>query len=323
MPISAGFTNVVDPPDVDVPNVPDAPMPPLPGLEDLVGTMRATYTDPTGVVWDLSDTSDRLGWFTTEAIAGWGAATFEVVTDVRPRGGETVRFVRPQPARITWPLHVWGDTHMQFVTRYRTIRRAFLMTAHRAETGVLRVIRPDGSAREIDVLYEEGFKGEPGEGLRYANPVLTLFAPDGAWRDAVATVLTRAQAPPAAFFVGFPTISLAQVLGNTVLHNGGDMTAWPTWRIEGPCTELVATNHTTGQAFTLTTTLTAGQAASITTDRPTVRGPVGQNLAGSLNWPGAYLWGLAPGDNQITFAVAGSGDETKVTLEFFQRYEGA
>jgi hypothetical protein len=41
-----------------------------------VGNMYATFTDPDGTMWELSDTSPTLGWFTTFGIAGWGARPY-------------------------------------------------------------------------------------------------------------------------------------------------------------------------------------------------------------------------------------------------------
>jgi len=291
-------------------------------IED-VGSINATWTDPSGVVWPLSDISDERGHFTTFGIAGWGSMPYELVTDPIARGGESVRFIRPNPARLTWPLHVWGDTHVQFVQRYRALRHAFLLTMHMRRPGLLTVARPDGTARCIEAYYQDGWGGEAGQNWLSASPVLTLYCPDGAWRDTELTTVRRHYGSSANFFSNFPAISSSQVLGDTVISNGGDVTAWPVWTITGPCTGLTATNTTTGQAFQLTTTLADLAQLTITTDRPTVRGPAGENLAGALNWPGAVLWGLQPGDNAVTFTVAGAGANTEIALSYFQRYEGS
>jgi hypothetical protein len=289
-----------------------------------VGTMYATFTDPEGVVWELTSTVPESGWFTTFGIAGWGARPYEFTTDPLPRGGESVRFIRAQAARFTWPLHVWGETHVEFVQRYREVRRAIMMTVHRRTPGVLRVARPDGTAREIEVYYEDGFGGEPGEHWLYANPVLTLYAPDGYWRDTTATHIENAYVGVVTPYLDpFPTVSSAQVLGETTLDNPGEVDAWPEWTITGPMTSLHATNTTTGHEFTLTYTLTAGQQITITTLRPTVRGPADVNLIGSLDWPASYLWPLAPGTNEVEFDVAGAGSGSKIELDFYPRYEGA
>ncbi len=43
----------------------------------------------------------------------------------------------------------------------------------------------------------------------------------------------------------------------------------------------------------------------------------------ALNWPGAFLWGLVPGENVIRFVAAGGGRGSEVALSFNPRYEGA
>ena len=78
-----------------------------------VGTMLATFIDPTGVEWPMSDTSDDRGYFTTAQIAGWGAPPFEITTDPVPRGGDSVRFIRSKSSRITWPLHIAPRSRMR------------------------------------------------------------------------------------------------------------------------------------------------------------------------------------------------------------------
>ena len=87
---------------------------------------------------------------------------------------------------------------------------------------------------------------------------------------------------------------------------------------------MTATNHTAADAqFTLTYDLAAGQQITITTLRPTVRGPTGQNLTGSLDWPACELWPLLPGINDVEFQVSGSGTGTGITLEYYPRFEAA
>lgn len=295
-----------------------------------VGTMRATWTDPSGQVWELSNTADDLGYFTVPGIAGWGARPYEYVVDAVPRGGDMLRAIRGQSAKLTWPLHIWGDTHQQFVQRYRGIKAAFLRTAWRGQPGVLRVERPDGTAREVECFYEDGFGGGGAgvdaatEDWLSANPVLTLVAMDGFWRATQPVVVTRSYAPGGSFLQPFLQVSLSQVLGDTVVVNPGDVAAWPTWVITGPMTGITATNVTTGLVFQLSYTLLAGQQITITTDRPTVRGPAGQVLTGALNWPSqAYLWPLQDGPNEVTLNISGASAGTGVQLTFHPRFEGA
>jgi hypothetical protein len=293
-------------------------------IED-VGTITATWTDPTGTVWQLSETGDEPGWFTTQGPAGWDATTYEIITDPQPRGGESVREIRSKPGRIVWPFYAGGDSHLQYIERRRQIKRAFTMTAHRKAVGVLRVERPDGPqyAREIEAFYEGGLEGEAGQGWLYSSDAVTLFCPDGYWRSVEPITTTRSYTPGVDFLNPFPSISDSLALGATAIDNPGDVTAWPAWTITGPMSAMAATNLTTGQEFALSYPLIAGEQITITTQRPTVRGPAGQNLSQFLNWPSAYLWGFAPGENQVILNLSGGDVGASITATFHARYEGA
>lgn len=290
-----------------------------------VGKPTFTYTDPTGEVWDLSDVDPDAGWFTKNGIKGWGATNYTLTLDKRPTGGVNVRNIHAEEARLTWPIYIYGDTHLEWMTRYRALRRAFMMTVWRKKAGVLRVTRPDGTAREVDVLYESGFGGEGGfDDLLSSNPTLTLLCPDGYWRDVKpVTFERRFQAGQRSYFAPYPSVSNAQVLGETYLENVGDVDAWPESVITGPATEITAANYTTSQTFTLTRTIAAGELIRITTNRPTVRGPNDINLINDLNWPTAQLWGMAPGINHVDFIVAGADVGTAIEMTFYPRYDGA
>lgn len=289
-------------------------------IED-VGSITATWIDPTGVEWPLSDTS--AGWFTLPGPAGWDATTYEIVTDPLPRGGEQVRSIRSQPGSITWPLYVWGETHLQFVERRRQIKRAILMTVHRGLAGTLKVERPDATARTIEAFYSAGLEGGEGQGWLFSTDAVTLWCPDGYWRSTEAVEITAQYTEGEDFLNPFPQVSPALSLGETTITNTGDVAAWPTWTITGPMTALTASNFTTGYEFTLTYPLLAGEQVVITTNRPTVRGPIGQNLASALNWPNAYLWGLLPGDNSVNFNMSGASVGSSVQLSYYPRFDGA
>lgn len=288
--------------------------------------MRATWTSPEGNVIELTGPHEVHGWLTRPEVAGWGAAPVTLVTDPLARGGVTVRHQRAEPRRLTWPLHVFGDTHLQFWQRYRLLMRHFVSTKYRG-AGTLTVYRSeDGSARSIDCLYEDGWGGEANENVRYANPTLTLLCPDGFWRGVNPQTIRREHGGVGTPYLSpYPSVISGQVLGESTVANDGDVEAYPSWVITGPATQITATNLTTGEAFTLTYTLLAGEQATITItpDRALVRGPAGQNLIGALNWPGASLWALLPGSNAVNFVVNGSASGTSVELSFYPRYETA
>lgn len=327
-----------------IPEEPEIITPPSVAYREDVGTLTASWVDPTGVEWPLSVSADDLGWFTMNGPAGWGATPIELVTDALSRGGEQVRFIRAKPRRIQWPLYVFGDDHMQYTERNRRIMRAFTMTTQRQAPGYLRIQRPDGRFRQIACYYEQGFEGEAEQGHLWSKYVLQLYCPDGYWagdrnivadRSFVGETAPGDPGTPATFYTPFMRLTSSQIvsageggeLGNTTIANPGDVEAWPSWVITGPMTSMSARNITLGLRFGLVHTLTAGQTITITTNRPSVRGPGDENLSGEIDWfyvgGGAYLWPLEDGNNEIEFQVDGAGPGTKIAMTFTPRYEAA
>lgn len=348
MPILAGRM-VTEPPVL-----PEIPTPPTPVWFEDPGTLLATWIDPDGTEWPLSLTGDDPGWFTVNGPAGWGATPIELVTDPLPRGGEQVRFIRSQPRRIQWPMYIGGETHLEFVSRYRNLMRAFTKTTQRGAPGWLRIRRPDGRYRQIACYYEQGFEGESGQNHLWAKPVITLYCPDGYWSSDQEVRAWREIAPGAPedpedpgdpvlkpFLNPFMTISSSKIVSGgggdgggggdtegdlTTITNTGDVEAWPVWTIRGPMSRLVAENITAGARFALHHTLLPEQTVTITTNRPTVRGPGDENLTGKVDWfnpIGTELWPLLDGQNQIRFRVDGAGAGTRVDLVFTPRFETA
>ncbi|MFD5468905.1 phage tail protein [Streptomyces sp. NPDC127105] len=302
-----------------------------------IGFATATYTDPSGRVWPLTD--DQAGWFTlAEGVSGLDAAEYEFTTDAQPRGGARLRHAQPQPRTIIWPLYVYGDTHMEFVERWRALATAFTRTLRPGPDGVrppgiLEISRPDGSSRRINVHYQGGFggQGKQGTGISSDAAVLTLWCEDPYWINPTPIGVHRETGTLANFFAPFPTVSSSQVLGATTVENPGDVTVWPTWTITGPASLITFKHSGTREAFILNPSastvghgpLLAGERVTVSTDPPMVRFQDGSNWSGALNWPSAVLWGLAPGSNEVTFQLDGSGPGSAVDLAFYARHETA
>lgn len=315
MPLAVAAVTTPTPTPTDPTPTPTTPIP-----QEQVGSIHAVWIAPDGTEVELSSPDPGTGHFTTRGIGGWGATPVSRVDDPASRGGVLTRHVRDEPRSLTWPLHIWGATHVEFTTRMRAIVRAFTQTRYLGP-GTLRITHPDGSAREILAYYEDGLGGDVGQGWVSASPVLTLFCPNGFWRDVESLTDTRSYSVGTPYLAPYPTVSSGRVLGDTQLTNPGEADAWPSWVITGPATQVTATNHTTGEAFTLTYTLASAETITVTTDPPTVRGPAGQVLTSALNWPGAELWPLQPGVNDVEFAVSGSGAGTAIELSYVPRYE--
>jgi hypothetical protein len=319
---------VVTPPDTGGGGSTPVPLPEI-------GFATATYTDPTGTVWPLTDES--AGWFTlADGVSGLGATPYELTTDAHPRGGARLRYASPQPRAIVWPLYVYGETHVEFIGRWRALATAFTRTLRegpdgRRTPGWLEIARPDGTRRRIAVYYREGFEGRGAKGYGIVSDAaaLTLWCEDPYWADPVEVAEHRETGSLSSFFTPYPTISSSQVLGSTEVTNPGDVIVWPKWTVTGPASLITFTHQGSGESFSLNPTavghgnLLAGQQVTISTDPPAVRYQDGSNWTGALNWPSAVLWGLVPGVNPVTFQLNGSGPGSAVDLRFNPRYETA
>lgn len=300
------------------------PTPPTPPVVRPVqvdpGEYVPSWIDPDGVEWHLNPPGNEL--FTMNAVTGYGITPVSLITKPDPRGGVNVVGVRAQQRILTWPVRVRAGTHLEFLAKWRALGVAFAKT-RRLGPGLFRLTRPDGTAREALAYYQSGWDGEPGQGHTFDTPVLNLLVPDGFWRDARPVELSREYGSSVDYLAPFPNLSSGEVLGATQITNPGQVEAWPTWRIDGPATQVVAVNNTLGKTFTVNHDLAAGEHIDITTRPGRVTGPAGEMLSGALQRPGSNLWRLEPGVNDVTFTVSGSAAGTKITLSFYPRYETA
>ncbi|SDT74396.1 phage distal tail protein [Actinoplanes derwentensis] len=334
MPILAGGLSTT--PVVETPSVVQ------PVWSEDLGTIAATWIDPDGTEWPLSNPD--LGWFTMDGPAGWGSTPLEIVVDPLPRGGEQVRYIRSKSRRIQWPLYIGGDDHAEFVTRYRQLMHAFTATTQRGVPGWLRIGRTgSGRYRQIAAYYEEGWEGESGQNHLFAKPVVQLYCPDGFWSGDTPVVAARtfeASNPDpddlVTFYRPFMSVTSSRLVSggddgsgapsSTTVVNDGQVEAWPVWKLRGPFDKLTCVNLTTGARFSLTYNLAAGDAITITTNRPSVRDLAGVNRSRFIDWLnplGTELWPLVPGANEIAFIAMGAGAGTGVEMTFTPRYETA
>ena len=297
------------------------PPPPPPGQS--VEHLFVTWTAPDGTVIPLTNRS--LGWWLIPGAVYLGAAPVTVVTDPNPRGGVTVRHVQPEMRIVALTAHVQGATHVEFMSRWRQLSRAFTQT-RRLGPGVLTVTQPDGVSRQISAYYQSGMDGQPGLGWLQDQPVITLLCEDPYWTDVEDTTVVRTYSAGDAesFLAPFPHITDSRVLGSTTISVDGDAEVWPVWTITGPASGITATRSDTGDSFTLTPiggAMIAGDTVTITTDPPSVIGPAGTSWIAALDWPDAVLWGLPPGDTPVVFTVSGGDVTTSITLAYRNRWE--
>lgn len=312
---------VVTPPPPTRPVIPDP------------GAYTPVWYAPDGTMLQLNpDTTTSSGaerFTVRRGVAGLGIAPVDLVTTAALGGGVSVDFARRREQTILWPLRIRGATHMEFVNEWRRVAGLFEQTG-RLGPGLFRITRPDGSQREAVCWYAGGLEQDPDEGAWLTlTPTVKLLVADGLWRSVNQTEFSQTQETAADYLAPYPSIGSGSVIGAASLRNDGVAPAWPTWELHGPMTQLTATNITRGQAFVLTTTLAAGQVATIASRPLTATGPAGQNLKGSLNLlAGGKPWRLDPGLSSVQFTVAGAaaetapgaGNGTRIVLRYYTKY---
>lgn len=321
--------------------IPTTPPPTTPPPVDLP-TRRVV--EPPGVyraLWYPPDGSDPLDlnppdqeWWSLKANAGLGAVPVDLISTENPDGGVIVEFTRPRERTILWPMRMHSSTHLGLLKAWRHVQHQITQTRDLGPAR-LRLLRPDGSDREILCHYSSGLEGDPGDGTWLdVTAVINLLCPDPFWRDVRDATYEFREEPASDFLSPYPAISSGQVLGKVEITNAGHRRAWPTWKIRGPMTSLTASNDTRGETFTLDHALAAGEIATISSRPLQVRGPGGVNLINKLGLTtgGGRPWRVdARSVTSLTFTVTGSEadsspsepDGTRIWLSYPIDYETA
>lgn len=323
------------------PVTPTTPGTPVPGRAVVPepGIFVPEFIAPNGVVLPLNAPGSVL--HSTRGVSGLGLAPREIVATDNPEGGTVVEFTRVRERTIIWPVRLYADTHEEFITAWRSVGELLALTESMNKPGLLRITRGfDGSRREIPCYYQSGFEQEAEDAawLRGGGP-LNLYCPQPWWQDVTPQLFEARQGVPSPYLSPYPTYSAGQVIGETTMTNLGQREAWPSWTIRGPLSQLIATNTTRGESFTLTYPLERGETITISSKPVQVRGPGGEQLISAVNrLTGGVLWRLNPrvpgvfsGENKIVFAASGAAgesapgakDETLIRLEITQFYETA
>lgn len=293
----------------------------------MADTATVEWVGPNGTTINLTDLAGA-GYLIENGTDGelFGAAASDIVADAAQEGS-TVRGTYTPPRIGTMAVYVEGATEQQFRDRWRTLVSAFTSTK-RSGPGWLRVTWPDGTAREIAALFDDGLKNSGA--VRSQLSSVTLYCPDPYWRDTVPVPLSRMQSTSADFLAPYPSVSPSNTLGDTILTNPGDTDAYINWLISGPASSVIATRNDTGDSWTLDIAgktshgpLAVGEQATVWTDPPQVRGPTGEVWTAALNWPQAELWALPPGDTSVTFQIIGAAVGSEISATFYVRRDTA
>jgi hypothetical protein len=292
-------------------------------------SLSFALVDVAGVVHALDNTT---GVNVAAGPHGLGMPPVAVTGDKLPYApGAALRRISTPPSTIEVPIEIAATTSALLDALLDTVRGWVLPGTELdalPSTVKLRVTRADGAVREIEGVYAGGLEGDDLAGVEtWHDAVLSLFCPDPYWSDAVDTTVTFTATPPAsaAWFPYYPyNLAPASVFSTQDITNTGQVEAWPVWTINGPCSEPVVRNLTTGEVFALVgLSLAVGDVVTIDTRprRKSVRRADGTNL-----WPlasaGSALWPLRPGLNSVRVELVGTTADSSAVLSYRRRWAG-
>jgi hypothetical protein len=291
--------------------------------------LNITYVDPDGNNWDLSDLTFSKGYICA-AIAGIEGVPTMLQTIPLLDGTAVPNIYIPQPGSIAIAVLVgWPDgssSENDYYANLDAFVRAF--TNRRNELpapGYIQVQRPNGTTRQVQVFCVSGLN-TPEVGIHNSLYSLTLQTPDPYWYDLIQQSVTYANNPAVGILPLLPIAFSGQLIGNTILTNGGSALAYPVWTITGPGTPTFK-NVTTGRQFSLNTAIPAGNVVQIST-KPGSQ--YATNLTTAVNiWDQLVLstlrdlWPLVGGQNQVSLVMAGSSTATSVQVNWTNRWSRA
>lgn len=230
--------------DVYLASPPAPPAPVGPGRLARQG-FRMTWTSWEGDVWDL--TSSKSGLFMLqETVKGVGMPEVKRHTRTSPGlHGSRYRGWIAEERDVLWPLFSYHNGESQEWVEHD---RKFWRSMRPDQTGVWRITQPSGHWRELTCRYESGGDGFDRDPAQYGwtKYGLSLVAENPFW-EGEPIVRNFAQPTQRNFYGGGPLpgqagydasaakatpfyISAASTTAKAIMHNPGDVPAWPIWR---------------------------------------------------------------------------------------------
>jgi hypothetical protein len=273
--------------------------------------------------WSLSDT-------------GMGTPDVQRLAQAGPnQHGETDMGFRLKARQLQLIL-LWQSADESAYWQMRDSTMALF--APRSYARWLRLTRPDGAIRQIDV-HPTGaldFPSQQRVGAATQQIAVTLAAPDPTWYDPTEVVANFGIAGGSgAFTVPMPVafgVGAAVVNQTTVITYPGTWQANPVIQIIGPIINPVITNNTTGETLNITANITVGQTWTIDTryGRKSVTDQAGVNQIGTLSDASnlatfhlASITDVPNGDNSLTVTGTNATAATIIYLRYYTRYLGA
>lgn len=284
-------------------------------------------------VWSLVDTDGvehalNLGthYLPTLGASGLWVPEFDFSIEQRPFdvGGQLKRS-NARDRVVDFPIYISGDSELQIHQRIESLPR--WLNPIKGDS-YLKVTRPDGASRRLKCrgtiqVAESQDARFPQQGQMV---VATLTCPEPYWEDADAQDATYAiDVSPLTWFnspTWFPFyLSGSTVLDSPIIENDGDIDTYPVWTINGPGSDPVLRNLTTGKLLSLDLDIAAGRQVIIDTSAgvKSITDGLGTNLYGQRVGESS-LWPLVPGVQTLQVELNGASSASSVELTYRRRW---
>lgn len=279
-----------------------------------------SWFDPTGVEYPMN--GDAYLFLDNPGRTGFKSLPPMVTTvlQVPLTDGDTPRFTLASPRPLSVHTLIKGSNQTDFEAVRSLLQNGM---NPKLGTGYFRCTRQDGTRRDINCKYLDGFAGDETWGVSssvHTELLLGFIAHDPYFYDTLATNLTFIATAATNFFPISPLrLSSTSIGAGFSIFNSGDVEAFPVFSIQGPGTNPLLTNTTTGKVLSATITLGAGQVLTIDTGAKTVLREDGSNQFSTLSLS-SVLWSLAVGQNALTLALGSAGAGSQISVSYKQRW---
>lgn len=260
-------------------------------------------------------------FFRPQGGRGFGIPPTEVIMAEGAGDGAGYRSTRRGPRVIDLPVVIFGADRQEVEDRQRRLARAL---SDRAGAPLLSAIYPSGEIYETRFHYTGGAETNYGTdgGESWARWVLTLRSPSPYWtRRNSSSFEVRVAASGRGLLpkLGMMKLTDSAALGVRTVENPGDVDARPVWTLTGPGDVFTITAET-GETFSFTTPLEAGEVVTIDTRTARVTDGTGANRYADLS-DAPKFFGLPAGSSQVTLQIENAGEGASIRCAYQPRRE--
>lgn len=277
-----------------------------------------TFTNAEGATIDLHDGVNHT---VLTGIRGLGAPQYGVVAEEVPQQpGTRIQRIQVKERLVDLPVVIEDSSVPNLQARLRSL--AGVLDPNLGN-GVLSVDR-NGVQRDLICRCIE--PPDPNElpEATWFKEVLVFYAETPFFYDISEQTQQFSLGAAGSFFPIFPiTLTLDTIFSDGLVHNPGDVEAWPVWTVIGPGQDLLLRNPDTGKSLSLSgLTLSAGEVVTIDT-RPGKKTVTKQDDTNLFRYVSGSLWPLKKGNNSVNIEFGGADGNSLVGLAFTPRYNTA